>query len=76
MTIMLLDLVWMRMYLSQSIYIEVDWSVIELNSISFHFNTCRLGWIPMHPNTALDDKYMHGGIYVGSMNICTVVRSS
>ena len=43
----------MRMYSSQSICVEVDWSGIELNSIPFHSNTCGLRWIHMHPNKAL-----------------------
>jgi hypothetical protein len=33
------------MYSSQSTYVEVDWSGIKLNYISFYFNTRGLRWI-------------------------------
>ena len=46
-------LIWMRMYSSQSTCVEVDWSEIELNFVSFHSDTCGLRWIHMHPNKAL-----------------------
>ena len=44
------DLTEMRMYLSQSTCVEVDWSGIKLNFIPFHSNTCGLKWTHMHPN--------------------------
>ena len=38
----------MRMYLSQSTCVEVDWSGIKLSSIPFHSNTYGLKLIHMH----------------------------
>jgi len=38
------------MYLSQSAWVEVDWSGVKLNFIPFHSNTYGLN---MHPNKAL-----------------------
>jgi hypothetical protein len=48
-----LGLGWMRMYSSQSTRVEVDYSGIKLNFISFHSNTRGLRWIYLHPNKAL-----------------------
>jgi hypothetical protein len=37
-----LGLIWMRIYSSQFTCVEMDWSRIKLNSISFYSNTCGL----------------------------------
>jgi hypothetical protein len=41
-------LVWMCIYSSQAICVEVDWRGIKLSFILFHFNTCRLEWIHIY----------------------------
>jgi hypothetical protein len=44
------------MYSSQFIRVEVDWSVIKLNFIPFHSNTCGLGLIRMHQTSPKVDR--------------------
>jgi hypothetical protein len=51
--VLLIGLVWMRMYSSKSTCVGVVWSGIKLNSIQMHSTTCGLKWIHMHPNKAI-----------------------
>jgi hypothetical protein len=60
--VLLIGLVWMCMYLSESTCVGVVWSGIKLNSIPMHSTTCGLKWIHMHPNKAIAEykSYMSG----------------